>query len=726
MRGNLNTMHELTQKNETQHTDTHRSTGTPVSAPGPDHAVLQKRTAAIQDSPYLSAQRKRLTAAFGSGAGVAQRPMQQKVAQRTENKTGMPDEVKARMESAFNTDFSGVRVHPESSAAPAVGALAYTQGTDIHFAPGQFSPNNSAGQRLLGHELAHVQQQSQGRVTPTTEINGLPVNDSPALEEEADQMGEKVMSFSKTLQTQRKVASTTDNVVQRFKFLGSHSYSLDKDTGLEARAPFTRFDDELSTVENKKGPTGHKWKETKDDMPPLKVANDDTLAINSTEGEPKEFYADAEVIANSNAALRGVKSPIILIQKGNKITVGGKELVMVQPQIEGKKAPGKDNFAKLTHDICRDSAKEIMGGKISHAILKDGTGQKRVEINTSDSTEVSGTQNLAKYMADGGEDVSVGGASDAMKSKENPKFGKTYGTESREGGKASSAAEKLGVNEHAWSKVGQGYVIQSIFDEEGSKKDFGKSNEPTYQFVWGYHYSSVVAESLGGKDQIAMENYARKADINKGRIDLLAELKTKFAAKIKNLVMKGGDDQQIGMILKFVHENLEVSEKEAVKAYNDMFKEMNGHIGEHWYFRMNGQEAGQSFHEQMADSHFFVNPLTLSVANMAKDAMKVTFNEGSTALSNAGENYLKTIATDILRTIDQGQTIAKVKLKGYASGWKGTGIGAANKGNARAEAVKVKLVELDIPEALLHIEDSPGRAVNEYSFTNRKVEIYIE
>jgi len=196
-------MHERTQKNETRPPipDARSLSFDPrplipgpcLSAPGPDHAVLQKRTAAIQDSPYLSAQRKRLTAAFGRGAGVVQRPMQQKVVQRTENKTGIPDEVKARMESAFNTDFSGVRVHPESSAAPAVGALAYTQGTNIHFAPGQFSPDSSAGQRLLGHELAHVQQQSQGRVTPTTEINGLPVNDSPALEEEADRLGSKAI-----------------------------------------------------------------------------------------------------------------------------------------------------------------------------------------------------------------------------------------------------------------------------------------------------------------------------------------------------------------------------------------------------------------------------------------------------------------------------------------------------------------------------------------------------
>lgn len=114
-------------------------------------------------------------------------------AQRAEsaNETGIPDSVKQRMEDSFGTDFSGVRVHPESSKAPEVGALAYTQGTDIHFAPGQFKPDTSAGQQLLGHELAHVVQQAEGRVQPTTEIAGMPVNDNESLEREADALGAK-------------------------------------------------------------------------------------------------------------------------------------------------------------------------------------------------------------------------------------------------------------------------------------------------------------------------------------------------------------------------------------------------------------------------------------------------------------------------------------------------------------------------------------------------------
>ncbi len=112
--------------------------------------------------------------------------------QKKDNRTGLPDHVKGRMESSFNTDFSDVKVHANSGKAPEVGALAYTQGSDIHFAPGQFSPESASGRQLLGHELAHVVQQRQGRVQPTTEVNGMPVNDSTSLEREADIQGRKV------------------------------------------------------------------------------------------------------------------------------------------------------------------------------------------------------------------------------------------------------------------------------------------------------------------------------------------------------------------------------------------------------------------------------------------------------------------------------------------------------------------------------------------------------
>lgn len=105
--------------------------------------------------------------------------------------TGMPDKLQAKMESAFGTGFSDVKVHKNSGKATEVGAVAYTQGADVHFAPGQYDPGTSAGQKLLGHELAHVVQQREGLVQPTGSVGGLPLNDSPALEKEADVIGEK-------------------------------------------------------------------------------------------------------------------------------------------------------------------------------------------------------------------------------------------------------------------------------------------------------------------------------------------------------------------------------------------------------------------------------------------------------------------------------------------------------------------------------------------------------
>ena len=72
------------------------------------------------------------------------------------NATGMPDTVKAEMEAAFEADFSNVRVHADSAKAVEVGAVAYTQGSHIHFAPGEYRPDSAQGKQLLEHELAHV------------------------------------------------------------------------------------------------------------------------------------------------------------------------------------------------------------------------------------------------------------------------------------------------------------------------------------------------------------------------------------------------------------------------------------------------------------------------------------------------------------------------------------------------------------------------------------------
>jgi len=91
-------------------------------------------------------------------------------------------------------DFSDVRIHKDSASAVRLGALAYTRGNDIHFAPDQYRPHTTEGKRLINHELGHVVQQRLGVVRPTTRISGLPVNDNPALERDANRLGEAIYS----------------------------------------------------------------------------------------------------------------------------------------------------------------------------------------------------------------------------------------------------------------------------------------------------------------------------------------------------------------------------------------------------------------------------------------------------------------------------------------------------------------------------------------------------
>ena len=83
----------------------------------------------------------------------------------------LPVDTRSNMESAFGTDFSGVRVHTGSSAVKmnqSLSARAFTHGADIYFNRGQYNPGSTEGQRLLGHELTHAVQQGGANKKATT------------------------------------------------------------------------------------------------------------------------------------------------------------------------------------------------------------------------------------------------------------------------------------------------------------------------------------------------------------------------------------------------------------------------------------------------------------------------------------------------------------------------------------------------------------------------------
>lgn len=92
------------------------------------------------------------------------------------NNTGLPDALKAGVESLSGTSLDHVQVHYNSSQPASLQAHACAQGSEIHVA----------------HEAWHVVQQAQGRVRPTMQMQaGAAVDDDAALEQEADVMGEQ-------------------------------------------------------------------------------------------------------------------------------------------------------------------------------------------------------------------------------------------------------------------------------------------------------------------------------------------------------------------------------------------------------------------------------------------------------------------------------------------------------------------------------------------------------
>jgi hypothetical protein len=188
------------------------------------------------------------------------------------------------MEEAFSADFSDVRIHQGDSAG-SLGALAYTIGSDVHFAPGEYDPHSERGLAVLGHELTHVVQQRQGRVAATMQAKGLDVNDDPVLEAEADRLGERA-ARGEPIDMGDAPASARSNPVAQGLFR------------LKPEATKLALGRALGTIQ---------------------ISDDGTLAVPPGNGS-KKFYATEDRIEESNRALAEVESKYT-IRRGEPVTL---------------------------------------------------------------------------------------------------------------------------------------------------------------------------------------------------------------------------------------------------------------------------------------------------------------------------------------------------------------------------------------------------------------------
>ena len=146
-------------------------------------ATAQRKLQKMANNSPQAKRAAQLQAMAGNHCAKEQHPIQKK-----ENKTGLPDNLKSGIENLSGYSMDDVKVHYNSDKPAQLQAHAYAQGTDIHLASGQ--------EKHLPHEAWHVVQQKQGRVKPTMQMKGdVNINDSEALEKEADVMGEKALQM---------------------------------------------------------------------------------------------------------------------------------------------------------------------------------------------------------------------------------------------------------------------------------------------------------------------------------------------------------------------------------------------------------------------------------------------------------------------------------------------------------------------------------------------------
>lgn len=152
---------------------------------GPSADSLEREAAAVaeasMDRPELSLGRPGPAGPIGSAArSAADGPLRTAASPLRGGGEPLDGGVRQLMQTRFGFDFAGVRIHRGRTAVGATTALnarAVTIGSDIAFAPGEFCPHTTSGQRLLAHELTHVAQQRTRSGAPAVQRQPKPAQD---------------------------------------------------------------------------------------------------------------------------------------------------------------------------------------------------------------------------------------------------------------------------------------------------------------------------------------------------------------------------------------------------------------------------------------------------------------------------------------------------------------------------------------------------------------------
>jgi Domain of unknown function (DUF4157) len=422
----------------------------------------------------------------------------------------LPDSVRGHMEAALGADFGAVRVHVGPQAAR-IGAMAFTTGADIYFAPGRFQPDTVQGRQLLGHELAHVVQQRAGRVSNPM---GAGVVQDAALEAEAERLGRRAASLRSVVQP-KMISTVAPARPSAARPSGSHPrpttlqpyfamrsqriFHTDKEVGLANLAgsdyPVAVVPTARKVVAQQLMPGASRGQnyEFLDKRPNVvgssayrrtparsAISDDCQMAIEDTDlsrRQPKVFFATDSVIASANRTLATKGGFVTLTKSGDRISIyTNNHNINTLHRIE-------PFFKSVTPQNCNEMAKKITGsvGLEPYMAFKAAEAVESITgIDPGDLDDELYTQKAVRNYLSGNYD---------------PK--------------------KLKINTGANPKVGEAYAIWTMGEDfpvqagprKGESQVYDIRSKEARILNWAYHFAGVVAVS--GSDRITLENYAR-------------------------------------------------------------------------------------------------------------------------------------------------------------------------------------------------------------------------
>src|SRR5207244_1745952 len=122
------------------------------------HRIL-RRLGPIDTTGSVARDRARAQVAVRAALGRAPRVTRPPQPLAAVAPTAAPPAAQGPREDAATLAPAHGRVHTDSQKAKDLGAHAYTEGKDVHFAPGKLDPSTDEGKGLIAHELVHVAQQ---------------------------------------------------------------------------------------------------------------------------------------------------------------------------------------------------------------------------------------------------------------------------------------------------------------------------------------------------------------------------------------------------------------------------------------------------------------------------------------------------------------------------------------------------------------------------------------